>query len=96
MRIQDYTIAMCKACNIDMERVYYAPELQIFKPFVSSDFNGKPIEVTSPNHREALCREHGATLDKTSNLKPPKRNSLEEIGFDKWAQTMKEHGHTLK
>lgn len=30
-----------------------------FKPFVSEDFNGQPIEVKSKDHYKALCREHG-------------------------------------
>ena len=30
-----------------------------FKPFVSEDFNGSPIEVKSKSHYKSLCRQHG-------------------------------------
>jgi hypothetical protein len=30
-----------------------------FHSFVSEDFNGSPIEVTSRRHLKQLCKEHG-------------------------------------
>jgi putative FmdB family regulatory protein len=30
-----------------------------FHPFISEDFNGEPIEVTSKKRYRELCKEHG-------------------------------------
>ncbi len=30
-----------------------------FRPFISEDFNGEPIEVQSKEHYKRLCKEHG-------------------------------------
>tara|TARA_R110000803_G_scaffold17804_3_gene47859 strand:+ start:336 stop:635 length:300 start_codon:yes stop_codon:yes gene_type:complete len=34
-----------------------------FQPYEEDNFDGKKVEVTSPQHRDELCQKHGLTYD---------------------------------
>lgn len=71
-------------------------QLSIFKPYTDENFTGKPIEIRTKAHREAVCKKHGLTYDRYTNLRPKYKqkgsDALGEIGFEAWAKEMKEHG----
>ena len=65
---------------------------QVFNPYIESDFTGKPIEVTTPDQRDALCKEHGVTYDSYQYSlvhKKKREDPLSQVGFDTWAKEMK-------
>jgi len=48
---------MC-ACGAKPKRLISRTKEDWFKPFVSEDFTGEPIEVKSKEHYKSLCKEH--------------------------------------
>jgi putative FmdB family regulatory protein len=47
------------SCGGPTEILLSSPHSDWFKPFVSEDFTGEPIEVRSKNHYRSLCKQHG-------------------------------------
>lgn len=56
--------------------------VRTFKPYVEENFNGKPIEITSSEQRERLCKQHHVTYDTVKNFTKPKvKSALDDIDF---------------
>lgn len=48
----------CKKCGARTSRKVARTKDDWFRPFVTEDFNGKPIEVKSKEHYKQLCKDH--------------------------------------
>lgn len=48
----------CRKCGAQTTRKMARTKEDWFRPFVTEDFNGKPIYVKSKDHYRSLCREH--------------------------------------
>lgn len=48
----------CRNCGGNTTRLISRTKDDWFRPFVSEDFTGKPIEVRSKEHYKQLCKEH--------------------------------------
>jgi len=48
----------CRECGSQMTRKISRTKDDWFRPFVSEDFTGSPIEVRSKEHYKSLCKEH--------------------------------------
>lgn len=57
-KISDREAIKCE-CGGSTTILISPPHKDWFKEFVSEDFTGSPIEVTSKNHYRDLCRRHG-------------------------------------
>jgi len=59
-------VRLCPKCGFEkLTRDLGAdsPKVGNFEHYVEEGFNGKPIDVTSPKQRDALCEQHGVTYD---------------------------------
>lgn len=72
-----------------------------FEPFVTEEITGDPIEIRSPEHREAVLAEHGLTQDRYSDLESRKRRHREDslssnqITFDQVVAEAKRRGRRV-
>jgi len=78
MRMADYRSVVVCECGALANRVFEPVNVQTFKPYVESNFNGKPIEITSAKQRDALCAKYSLTYDSTKYLRKPKFESAVE------------------
>lgn len=49
---------LCKKCGARTSRKVSRTKDDWFKPFVTEDFTGEPIEVRTKEHYKRLCKEH--------------------------------------
>lgn len=55
---------------------------QTFKPYVDPNFTGEPIEITSKEQRDNLCKAHGVTYDSVKSVAKPKmKAAVEDLDF---------------
>ena len=81
----------CEVCGEGMFRSY-GINVSVFEPYTTKDFTGEPIRVTSPEHRDALCKEHGVTYDKYDYTTPNKLPSaVDGLEYEKVKQKLNEH-----
>lgn len=48
----------CRECGAQTTRKVCRTKDDWFRPFVSDDFNGSPIEVRTKEQYKSLCKEH--------------------------------------
>ena len=58
VRSENKDLVLCKECGGETKRLPPRVKEDWFKPFVSEDFDGTPIEVKSKDHYRSLCRKH--------------------------------------
>lgn len=63
----------CPVCR-KRATISFAKRMQVhtFKSYIESNFTGDPIEITSRNQRDALCKKHRATYDSNKYHRKPK------------------------
>jgi len=74
---------LCAKMQEDIERkkkLYVGgPVVMTFSPYVEDNFTGEPIEVRSREQRDALCKQHGVTYDRSSKVKSNKGPDVAKI-----------------
>jgi putative FmdB family regulatory protein len=66
----------CSECGGDMKRMFYAPQISVRQPYVTSHITGDPVEITSAKQEKELCEAHGVTRlmdSESSHIKKPKK-----------------------
>ena len=58
-KIRDRLNVNCPVCSSTCKVLMSPWKEDWFKPFVSEDFDGTPIEVKSKGHYKELCKKHG-------------------------------------
>lgn len=58
-KIADRESVRCKGCGGKTKILLSPPKRDWFRPWISEDFTGSPIEVRSKNHLKELCEKHG-------------------------------------
>jgi putative FmdB family regulatory protein len=61
LKLSEFKKRVSCLCGERMRLVIKKANKDWFESFVSEDFNGKPIEVTSKKRYRELCKEHGVT-----------------------------------
>jgi len=58
VRSENKDCTPCVKCGGETKRLPPRTKEDWFKPFVSEDFDGTPIEVRSKEHYKHLCKKH--------------------------------------
>ncbi len=73
----------CPKCGSRSTRHFRAPQLSIFKPYVTPDITGTEVEITSPSQEARLCKKHGVERltsdDKTGSPEAMRRNKAKRF-----------------
>ena len=80
----------CFVCGSRSVRVYTAPQLSVFKPYVTPDITGEDVEVTCASQEDALCKQYGVTRLLSTDM----TGSRDEVK-KKRARRWKEHTDKL-
>lgn len=83
---------VCPSCGLEMHRVYGCnTPLLGFNEYTEDRFNGEPILVKSPKHRDELCKQHHATYDDVKYFRKPKAPEI-EVSLGEVLEAMNERG----
>jgi len=56
--IEDRNKSICMKCGGPTKSLISSSKIHVFKPFITEDFDGTPIEVKSKEHYRGLCKKH--------------------------------------
>ncbi len=76
----------CVACGEPVEQDYTQKNVRVdvFEPYVESNFSGSPVEIGSRRERDALCSQNDATYDSNRYPRKPQRKRWEkDLTWDK-------------
>jgi len=85
----------CRSCESPLVRVW-SSRVDAFKTYTENNMQGGPVEITTKEQRDRLCREQNVSYDTFSNLKHKsgKASAMDNLSYKQVADTiLKELGH---
>ena len=58
-KISSKHLVKCPSCGGECKGLIGGTKVEIFKPFVTEDFDDTPVRVESKAHYKELCKKHG-------------------------------------